>query len=168
MFRWRITKYDPQYRDKSGAYLKDEWIDYGEIGQTFEGKEFTLDDYLKTEEAYIQAALLFMEDLNVTSLRISRLISNSRTRKKVTTDDKIELVNNTYVNKERIVYIIKLVLRHKVGCKLITNDMYIDFGGSSYMYIGSTNRPSDSTIEKIKKLGLFVEEYGLVPLWLNR
>lgn len=158
MFRWRITKYDPQYRDHRGFYLKDEWIDYSDIGETFEGKTLTFEEYLKTEVAYIQAVLLFMQDLNIDSLRISRLINDGRTRKKVITDDKIELINNTYVNKERITYIIQLILRNKLGCKFKAKEMYVEFGWDFYMFIGSIRRPSNSTIEKIEQMGLFVEQ----------
>ena len=159
MFGWRITKYNPQFRDDRGAYLKDEWTCYSEIGRKFEGKEFTLEEYLKTENAYIQAVLLFMEDLSIDSLRISLLVKNGKIRKKVITDDKIELINNTYVNKERIAYIIQLILRNKIGCKFEINDMYVHFGWDFYMYIGSIKKPSGSTIKEIEKMGLFVEEF---------
>src|SRR5476651_1262643 len=97
MFGWRITKYNPQYRDDSGAYLKNEWTCYSEIGKTFEGKIFTFEEYLKIENAYIQAVLLFMECLNLDSLRISCLEKNGRRPKKFIADNKLEIVNNSYV-----------------------------------------------------------------------
>jgi len=157
MFHWRITKYDPQYRDNRGAYLKDEWTDYGDIGKTFEGKILTLEEYLKTEDAYIQAILLFMEDLNIDSLRISCLEKDGRNPKKVIVDD-IEIVNNTYVNKESIVPIIRLILRSKTWCKFKAKQMYIDCNSEFYTFIISIKRPSDSAIKKIELMGFFVEE----------
>lgn len=157
MFGWRITKYNPQYRDDRGAYLKDEWICYSDIGEAFEDKIFTLAEYLKTENAYIQAILLFMEDLNVNSLRISSLEKDGKCPKKVLVDD-IEIVNNMDVARKDIIPIIQLILRKKIWCKFETKEMYVHFGYDYYMYIGSIKRPSDSTIEKIEQMGLFVEE----------
>lgn len=157
MFYWRITKYDPQYRDERGAYLKNEWTEYDDIGQTFEGKTLTLKEYLKTEDAYIQAILLFIEDLNIDSLRISCLEKNGRRPKKVLVDG-IEIVNNTYVNKESIIPIIRLILRGKTWCKFKAKQMLIDFSNQFYTFIVSINRPSNSTIKKIEHMGFFVEE----------
>lgn len=36
----QITKYDPQYRDEMGIYLRDEWTAISQIGDTFEGESF--------------------------------------------------------------------------------------------------------------------------------
>lgn len=157
MLYWRITKYDPQYRDNRGAYLKDEWTEYEDIGKTFEGKTLTLEEYLKTEDAYIQAILLFMEDLNIDSLRISCLEKDGRRPKRVLVDS-IDIVNNTYVNKKSIVPIIRLILRGKTWCKFKAEQMHIDFHSEFYTFIISIKRPSDSTIKKIEQMGFFVEE----------
>ena len=35
MHHIRITKYDPQFRDEQGGYLRDEWIGAGQIGDAF-------------------------------------------------------------------------------------------------------------------------------------
>ncbi|MFL0507599.1 hypothetical protein ACH0B5_17895 [Ureibacillus sp. 179-F W5.1 NHS] len=32
-YQWRITKYNPAFRDQDGAYMKDEWISSSDIGQ---------------------------------------------------------------------------------------------------------------------------------------
>lgn len=62
MFCWRITKYNPKYRDNNtGYYLKDEWTFYSQIGGEFEGKIFTRKEYLKIEDTYIQSVFLFMD-----------------------------------------------------------------------------------------------------------
>lgn len=158
MLGWRITKYNPQYRDDRGAYLKSEWTCYSDIGKTFEGKTFTLTEYLKIEDAYIQGVILFMECLNLDSLRISCLEKNGRRPKKFIADNKLEIVNNSYVNKENIIHIIQLILRNEIWCKLKTKAMYVHFGYDFYMYIGSI-KPCDSIIKKIELSGLFVEKH---------
>ena len=62
-YQWRVTKYNPVNRDKYGHFtLIDEWTCPSEIGKTFNGKEFTLSEYLQMEEAYINTALKFLEE----------------------------------------------------------------------------------------------------------
>ena len=39
MNTYRISKYDPKYR-KDGQFIKDEWTDYSDIGEKFEGETF--------------------------------------------------------------------------------------------------------------------------------
>lgn len=167
MFRWRITRYDPQYRDNRGAYLNDEWTDYSDIGRrTFEGKMLTREEYLKTENAYIQAVLLYMEDLNINTLRISCLEKDGKCPKKVLVDD-IEIVKNMDIAREKLTPILQSILRNKFWGKFETEEMYVHFGYDYYMYVGSIKRPSGSTIEKIEQMGLFVEEYESPYLHLD-
>lgn len=54
-----VTKYNPQFRDENGAYLREEWTDYSDIGQKYYGKIFEYDDYVKAEQLYITAAKIF-------------------------------------------------------------------------------------------------------------
>ena len=35
MYGWRITKYNPAFRDERGAYLKDEWTSVSDVGKSF-------------------------------------------------------------------------------------------------------------------------------------
>ena len=57
--QYRVTKYNPAFRDQSGAYTKDEWTFFGQIGRTFSGVPFTFDEYERVEQAYVQTALSF-------------------------------------------------------------------------------------------------------------
>jgi len=59
---YRVTKYDPAFRDKSGAYTKDEWTIFKQIGETFSGVQLTSEEYERVEEAYIQAAMSFLRE----------------------------------------------------------------------------------------------------------
>ena len=36
-FQFRVTKYDPRFRDPSGAYMREEWTAVSDIGRTFGG-----------------------------------------------------------------------------------------------------------------------------------
>ena len=41
MFCWRITKYNPDYRNKKGHYLLDAWTEHSDIGRSYDGKKAT-------------------------------------------------------------------------------------------------------------------------------
>lgn len=147
MFCWRITKYNPVYRNNNGNYLKDEWTDYSDIGKSFEGIRLTETEYAKIENAYINAVLLLMNCSNIDALKIIDLER---------IDDIKGIKNNALIYKEHISEIIRSILRNKFWCKLESDEFYIHFGYDYYMYIGS-NQPCESAIESIKKSGLFVE-----------
>ena len=157
MFCWRITKYDPKNRD-NGIYLKDEWTDYSDIGKIFDGKILKEDEYLKTEGAYINAVLLFMECLNVNELKIVSLEYMGK-RPQCVEVDKITIANNALYHRDIIVFIIQSILRNKLWCKLeLDHTMYVHFGWDYYMYIGSA-KACPSAIKKIEEIGLFVEPF---------
>ena len=156
MFYWQITKYDPRNRDTDGVYLKDEWTDYSCIGQTFEGKVLTLEDYVKAEDAYIQAVLLFMQCLGIDSLKVISLEKYGKSPKSVSAEG-VRIKNNTFYPKEKITFIIKSILRCKFWCMLEAENMRVRFDYDYYMGLACT-MPCASTIAQIERLGLFVEE----------
>jgi hypothetical protein len=51
MHCWRVTKYDPVYRDLEGNFKKEDWTSYYDIGKVYGGQEFTLSDYLSIESS---------------------------------------------------------------------------------------------------------------------
>jgi hypothetical protein len=59
MPQWRISKYDPKYRDRDGSYQLDDWIDVSQLGQTVQGVMFSLEQYLAVEARYIDVALSY-------------------------------------------------------------------------------------------------------------
>lgn len=158
MFYWRITKYNPQYRDARGAYLKDEWTCYSDIGKTFNKKQLSLEEYLKIEADYTQAVILLMQCSSIDSLQVDHLEKGGRLIEKYNLDDKVEVLNEKNIGIENIPLLVQAILRNKVWCKLTADNIYVHFGYDFYMYIGSKNS-CDSAIEKIKQSGLFVENY---------
>ena len=69
MKRWRISKYNPEFRDERGRYIKDEWTEYCEIGQEFEAGVFKKEDYFNVENQLVEAVLLLLEELNIKQLQ---------------------------------------------------------------------------------------------------
>ena len=73
VFEFRVTKYDPVHRDRSGAYTRDEWISVGDIGQAFNGVVLTEVEYQRIEDAYVAAAVAFLREAGVPSLVVAGL-----------------------------------------------------------------------------------------------
>jgi len=70
MFIVNLQKYDPKNFGK-GGYLLDEWISVSEIGTTFYGQQFTLDQYLDMEDRYIKCMLFLIDYFGQSSLIVS-------------------------------------------------------------------------------------------------
>jgi hypothetical protein len=54
MYNWRITKYNPAYRDNAGCYLKDEWTSISDIGNIYDREVITYETSKKVEDADVQ------------------------------------------------------------------------------------------------------------------
>src|SRR6516162_2686554 len=100
----------------NGAYTKNVWTSYSDIGKKIDGTIVTVDDYLKWENAYIQAVMLFLECLHVDSLKITDLEKRGVTKKDILNagypEEFFKLIqNNKYIKKELIPPMIQLILR---------------------------------------------------------
>ena len=42
-----IVKYCPENYDENGAYKANEWTSFSDIGKSYDGKVFTLENYLR-------------------------------------------------------------------------------------------------------------------------
>jgi len=163
-FQWRVTKYNPDFRDENGYYtLVEEWTCPSEIGGTINGKEFTLDEYLQVETAYINSVIKFIEESSIDSLRILQLECDISEEDKTSPlyekeFEKLILKEDSIVNKNEIRLICKMVLRNFLWCKLYSKDnFFVHFGWDYYMFIGS-NVNCLSAIKFAENNGLFVEQ----------
>ena len=168
MFCYRITKYNPKYRDLSGAYKKDEWTSYSDIGATFANEILSAKEYLNIENAYVRSISLFMDDTGDASLIVTALEKHQAPQE----DDALfdpKLLNayqsldvNESVNKNGALEVARVALRDYLWCKLESEHMFIHFGYDYYMYIGTLKKPS-SILPQIESLGLFVERIDESP-----
>lgn len=83
MYSWRVTKYNPIYRNELGHYKKDEWISIGDIGTSFNGVVLTAEDYLRVETLYVNAVLQFLKCNKIDRLTVTSLEKNSMRRQKI-------------------------------------------------------------------------------------
>lgn len=165
MFSFRITKYNPQYRDLSNRYTLDEWTAVSDVGKIYQNKKFTFEEYLQVESAYINAVMIIMDFLGVDFLHITHLekkevvplnifYCSSSLRKMYQS-----LHGEQKLNKEEIIEVMQLVLREFIWCKLESQKMFVHFGWDYYMYIGTPKELSKLLIQQIEKSGLYVEEF---------
>jgi hypothetical protein len=171
MYNWRITKYNPAYRDKSGCYLKDEWTSISDIGNIYDRKVLTYETYRKVEDAYVLSALKFWSEsgnnpLIVAYLENSRILNyGANDLRDIDLDPRLVRIGIALDDKA-LDNICRLVLREVIWCKLESkNGGYIHFGYDYYMYIGS-HLLSEESIDRVSDLGLFVEEISESP-YLN-
>ena len=128
MNEYRVTKYNPAFRDQSGAYTKVEWTSFTQIGQTFSGVMLTSDEYEHVEQAYVQAALSFLRESGLFTMRVAGL-ENSQTHP-------LDVQNDSVLPLDRISEIIRRILREEFWCRLEGGQSFIHFGWDYYMYIG--------------------------------
>lgn len=163
MNSWRITKYNPAFRDDRGAYLKDEWTSVSDVGKSFDGVALTFNEYRKIEDAYVSTALRFVSEASLDALTISYLethrVSEARPEdlQGIAIDPK-RARKGMALSGEALDDICRLVLREIFWCKLESESgFYIHFGYDYYMYIGSPV-PSEKAIAYGGRQGLFIEE----------
>ncbi|MGH2319799.1 hypothetical protein ACRC6Q_18955 [Planococcus sp. SE5232] len=152
MKSYRVTKYNPQYRNEKGVYVKEEWISIFNIGKMYEGKIFTYEEYLETEDKYIAAIKIVMKDVNLESMQIKDLeLSSHRSE--------LTIKEGEHVSFSDIDVVARMVLRGELWCILRANDLFeVHFGYDYYMYfVGEALTPE--VINKISHIkGLYVEE----------
>ena len=170
MTSYRITKYNPDKRNEQGHYLDNsEWTAINDIGKP-EYNNVTYEEYEKTESAYVDAIKSIMQDNTLDFLKVDSLELHD-TQQDFITYEKTGRLKNISVdfNKEiktlknglqlgitEIDKITRLILRETVWMLFVNNDFEVRFGYDYYMYIRTANL-KQSTIQKIKSTGLFVE-----------
>ncbi|MFC5735577.1 hypothetical protein [Cytobacillus gottheilii] len=156
MYSWRVTKYNPIHRDVDGTYKnQDEWTSYSDIGRNVHK-----DEYLSTEENYINAIFAFMEEMNIAMMYLNALeLKSDGVKEQNASVFLYNLWVGKAVSKREIKKLAKLTLRETIWCKLSSKkDFFVHFGYDYYMYIGAIYDCPNARL-KIEDSGLFVEKY---------
>lgn len=153
MNRYRITRYNPKYRDKNGIFLLDTWTSWADIGRKYEeygNNVLTLKEYLLTETQYVQVILDILKIKNVKKLKIQQLekyrtvFDSARLLKSkdiFLNEDEKYIISSVENNKEYylkdIEKVITLILRDCFWCILQALDvnLRVKFGYDLYVYI---------------------------------
>lgn len=178
MFRYEITKYNPEYRD-GRKYLKEEWTAICDIGKSYDGKIFTEDEYKRVEDAYVEAIKLIMVHLEIPFLNVFDLMRSfgkdiflkNVNKYKNLYEERIvkgyfEIKNGAKYDINIMDILIKLMLREDIGSSIIYKKsifhkkiIEVFIGYDFLMGIHTNSKLDMSLIKEIENLGLFVEEF---------
>ena len=147
-YQWRVTRYDPALRGRSGAYEQETWTSITDVGRVFDGAVLTITEYERVESAYLTSFKSFAAESELSEIVIRELDFS----------DDPSLSDNATVSVSRAEVILRDLLREKASCRLEAVDppFYTHVGFDLYMYIGST-RPCERSVALAVELGLFVE-----------
>src|SRR6266404_642468 len=120
MKHWRVTKYNPAFRDSSGAFRGDDWIGFGQIGRVFRGTVLTLAEYKQVEDRYVNAAMHFAIEAAVRELVALDVEGGA---------PDFHLSEGMPISIPSVPSIIRPILRSEVWCKLECRPLfYLHFG----------------------------------------
>jgi len=162
MYYWRVTKYNPLYRDDQGRYKEDEWTSIGDIGKSYKGEELTAEKYKVIENVYAEAVVAVMAELKIKTLMVKELeISDYKIYAGIS-DFKSECFYKTVqdgkaVSIEDIPCMVELILREILWAKLESDNLCVHFGYDFYMYFIAAKELKESA-KNIGKSGLFIED----------
>jgi hypothetical protein len=148
---YRVTKYNPAFRGPAGVFTGDEWTSIKDVGRSFAGVMLTREEYERVEHAYVSAALAFLDEAGLTSLRVEGL-ENTR-------GQHLAFGEGTVLSLEQVGDIIGRVQREEFWCRLEGVGGFLHFGWDYYMYVGVPN-PCPTAQVRAVELGLYVEEFG--------
>lgn len=150
MNEYRVTKYNPALRDSTGAFTGNEWTSVTHVGRSFAGVKLTREEYDRVEHAYVGAALAFLHEGGLNSLRVEGLEN--------TQGQHLAFGEGTVLSLAQVGETIGRVLREEFWCRLQGIEGFIHIGWDYYMYIGVPNLCPVARAQAVM-LGLYVEEF---------
>ena len=151
MNEFRVTKYDPTFRESSGACTHDEWSSFHDIGRSFDGVELTRSEYQLVEDAYVAAAIAFLRDSAVPQLVVRNLENAQGPAVSICEGDALAI--------EQVADVLRSVLRGEFWCRFEAPEAFVHVGWDYYMYVGVPH-PCPAAQRKAEALGLYVEEFA--------
>ncbi|WP_334157515.1 hypothetical protein [Oryzomicrobium sp.] len=151
--QYRVTKYDPSFRDANGAFLRDDWTSYSDIGRIYNGALLSESQYLTVENAYLLSIEEFLREARIETLQLRGLEHNARH----TLPQFIQ--PQALLSASQCVEFARIALREIVwGMLVAPGQAYVHFGYDYYMYIRlPTKCPKAITAAHAR--GLFVERF---------
>lgn len=169
MHYWQVRKYPRLTEGESVKRKIKTWTSIVDIGQSYEGNEFTQDEYLKTEDKYVDAVKLFIKHLEIKSLEIMLLWKAEETSfleqtKRYPQCYSNELIHffrmlkeDTVLSGRDVEHAIRLSLREDISSQLRSGQsLFVNCTYDVYMDIGSEKK-EEALIDKIEKSGLYAD-----------
>lgn len=160
MKSWRVTKYNPAHRDAQGKFSSAEWTSVHDVGKFFGGKELTVDEYLRMENAYIDTIVDFCTDAGCLSLTVRDAEQAGPIPNVLGEVLLVPPAPLSKVSCDDLPIVIRSCLREIFWCRLEAEDesFKIHFGYDYYVYILGVE-PSSVTLATARARGMFVEPW---------
>ncbi len=154
-FSRRVSRYEPELRAGDPRY--ESWIDYGDIGETFNGFVLTSEEYLRVEGAYIATAVAFAVETSSTTLKALDVRFQGAG---------FRLSEGQTIVRSDIGPVVRGNLRGKLDCGLESTDgsYQLGFGYDLYMYV-ATRPPCEEAIASAWRSGVWLETDIEPPSW---
>lgn len=166
---FRITKYNPIYRNEVGHYTADEWTAISNI------KKYNIswDEYRKVEQAYVDVITKLLTKFNYNELKVGGLeksfqwkdfsklrIRGLWKRWKILFKDIIN-ERQEYLPLNEVSICMRLLLREMYWCFLYWNKIEVKTWYDYYMYVLTSDKNIAKYLKDIKDSILFVEQIDL-------
>ncbi len=151
---FRVTKYDPAFRNNVGNYLRDDWTAISDVGDTFDGVVLTRETYDRVEDAYIDAALALLDEAGVRALVVRDLEHGQ--------DIVPGLREGSRLPLAQLGPALRAVLREDSWCRFESDDAYVHVGWDYYMFVGVPRACPKAEALAVSR-GLFVEPIERSP-----
>lgn len=171
MYKYNISKYNPVFRNSDGRYLKEDWTAISDVGKVFDGKELSVEDYIKTEDAYIKAIQIIMDYIGLSYIKVcdvrksfefdmfNEVISKRKVRY---TNDILETYSGVEkiktLNAGEVDLFCRLMLREDIGAKVFYPRKLKVFICYDYLMGINSSKSIEKIIPQIEALGLYVEK----------
>lgn len=161
MKHFRVSKYNPGFRDKDGYFMRREWTSISDVGREFLSEVLSEQAYLQVENAYVSCLMRFLDMQKVASMVIEEYESgppatpiHGRVQEMMPAN-----LDNPFdgkiLDKIQVGICARLVLRELFWCKLSgKRGEYIHFGYDYNMYVGGSR---DIDISDVEVSGVYVE-----------
>lgn len=141
---WRLYAL-PILKEKNYRWSKS-WTSIDDIGRLYDGREFTYNDYLKTEQAYVNLLISLFRYLHAQKIKIIQLevYEDLPPNTIYDKDGKLnewynKVKNNMSLSLDNLQYIVPLILRENMWGTIYhkRTRTYIHFGYDYYVYVNS-------------------------------
>lgn len=159
---YRVTKYNPAYRNEKGWYMRDDWTDYSEVVKTGAKREY--DEYKKIEDLYIHYLQIGLQSAADKIFVVNYLDRHTGVIQKY--PDRLQdcnskllfkIKNNYKCSVSEVSDLARLILREMVWCRFNSTSSYIDFSSEYYMFVGGVYYDV-ATVRDAALKGIYVEE----------
>ena len=135
MREYRLTKYNPLFRNEKGFYEPEEWTFFAQVGTEVAGNELTLAEYEATEAAYIQVMISLFERAKAGPFRVSAKVVPFRVSEGQLPP--AALPDGSEVPLSSLPAVLRSLLREEFWCRLTDRKgSFVHVGWDFYVYLG--------------------------------